>query len=77
MPQNYLFGVRPVLKNPSRSSQSIKSYSTFSSGQTDAQTQALPSIFGQVKFLMPLFETSHFTTFIPVHIYYVDWGMNF
>jgi hypothetical protein len=31
--------------------------------RTDTQTHDLPSIYGQVKFFMPFFDTFHFTTF--------------
>ncbi len=64
-PKNYLCGVRLVLKFSSRFFHSIKSYSTFYSGQTDTQTDSSPPIDKQTgKIFHVLFYTFHFITFV-------------
>ncbi len=80
-PKNYLQGVGLILKISSKSFHSIKSYSNFlirTDTQTDRQTHKPPSIYGWVKFFMPVFDTFHFTMFASltpfVNFGFYDWS---
>jgi hypothetical protein len=74
-PKNYLQGVGLVLKISSISFHSIKSYSTFKSGQTDTQTlrHTNPHPYtGGGNFFMPVFDTFHFTMFALLTLFVED-----
>ncbi len=63
LPQNYSYRVWLVLKILSRSLCSIKSYSTFSWGQSDRQTREHTDIHIQMNKFFGLSDNFHFISF--------------